>query len=253
MGLFINKKEHPNLFKNNSQLKVSNQVESRQDFLTELMKEQQKANTALNLALADLQTRYQQQTDAQNTHWKQVDYQLSDLKNNTFRQQKFENEIVTHLHSLHEKNVHLEEIIEKETQVRESLSGQINQISKTCDSIADRLEKNEENQLQLTQQMHEQLEMQRQAAEKLTKQEEIHGGMLERLDHQDAILDKLARQMNHIRSILFERTNYLAGKIEEGYKLTSSYVYKLMTGSEQPLTFYLMNNKKEETHQEKVD
>ncbi|PFN97739.1 hypothetical protein COJ85_22135 [Bacillus sp. AFS076308] len=249
MGLFINKKEHPNLFKNSRQLKESNQVESRQDFLTELMKEQQKANMALNRALAELQTRYQQQTDAQNTHWKQVDYQLSDLKNSTFRQQKFENEMVTNLHSLHEKNVHLEAIIEKETQVRESLSGQINQISKTCDSIADRLDKNEETQQQLAMQMKEQLEMQKQAAEKLTKQEEIHGGMLKRLDNQEALLDKFARQLNHIRSILFERTNYLAGKIDDGYKLTSSYVYKLMTGSEQPLTFFLMNQKKEENQE----
>ncbi|ULT59169.1 hypothetical protein L1999_11860 [Neobacillus drentensis] len=247
MGLFINKKEHPNLFKNSNQLKETNQVEARQDFLTELIMEQQKANTALNQALSELQIRYKEQTDAQNTQWKQVDYQLSDLKNSTFRQQKFENEMVTNLHSLHEKNVHLEAIIEKETQVRESLSGQISQISKTCDSIAERLDKNEDTQLQLAQQMQEQLEMQKQAAEKLTKQEEIHGGMLERLDQQDALLDKLARQINHIRSILFERTNYLAGKIEDGYKLTSSYVYKLMTGSEQPLTFFLMNQKKEET------
>jgi chromosome segregation ATPase len=249
MGLFINKKEHPNLFKNNHQLKESNQVEARQDFLTELIKEQQKANTALNQALSELQIRYKEQTDAQNTQWKQVDYQLSDLKNSTFRQQKFENEMVTNLHSLHEKNVHLEATIEKETQLRESLSGQISQISKTCDSISERLEKNEDTQAQLAQQMQEQLEMQKQAAEKLTKQEEIHEGMLERLDQQDALLDKVARQVNHIRSILFERTNYLAGKIEDGYKLTSSYVYKLMTGSEQPLTFFLMNQKKDETQE----
>jgi len=249
MGLFINKQAHPNLYKNNSQLAAPNQVESRQDFLTELMKEQQKANIALNQALAELQTRYQQQTDAQTTHWKQVDYQLIDLKNSTIRQQKFENEMVTNLHSIHEKNVQLEAMVEKETQEKETLTAQINQISKTCDSIADRLDKNEETQQQLAMQMKEQLEMQKQAAEKLTKQEEIHGGMLKRLDNQEALLDKFARQLNHIRSILFERTNYLAGKIDDGYKLTSSYVYKLMTGSEQPLTFFLMNQKKEENQE----
>jgi chromosome segregation ATPase len=252
MGLFINKQAHPNLYKNSRQLSESNQVVSRQDLLTEIMKEQQKANIALNQALAELQLRYQQQTDAQNTHWQQVDYQLNDLKHSSLRQHKFENEMVTNLHSLHEKNVQLEGMVEKETQARESLTKQISQISKTCDHIADRLEKNEETQQQLTQQMNEQLEMQKQAAEKLTKQEDVHGGILERLDHQDALLDKLARQLNHVRSILFERTNYLAGKIDEGYKLTSSYVYKLMSGSEQPLTFFLMNHKKEE-NQEKVD
>ncbi|WP_160718958.1 hypothetical protein [Bacillus sp. USDA818B3_A] len=246
MGLYINKKAHPNLFKTNQQLADANQLESRQDFLTELMKEQQNANIALNQALKELQMRYQQQTDAQNIHWKQVDYQLNDLKNSNVRQHKFENEMVSNLHSLHERNVQLEAVIEKETLARKSLSGQISQMSKTCDSIANRLEKNEEVQQQLTMQMKEQLEMQKQTAEQLTKQEDLHDGMLKRLDSQDALLDKLARQVNHIRSILFERTNYLASKIEDGYKLTSSYVYKLMTGTDQPLTFLLTNQKKEE-------
>ena len=251
MGLFINKHKHPNLYKNTNQLAEPNQVESRQDFLTELMQEQQKAYEAMNEALAEMKTRYQQQTDAQNTQWQQVDYQLSDLKNNTIRQQKFENEMVTNLYSLHEKNVQLETMVEKEFQVRESLTEKITQISYTCNSISDRLEKNEEAHLQLAEQMNKQLDMQKQAAEKLTKQEEIYGGMLKRLDTQEALLDKLGRQLNHVRSILFERTNYLVDKIDEGYKLTSSYVYKLMTGSEQPLTFFLMNHKKEENQDKK--
>ncbi|MFZ7944713.1 hypothetical protein [Neobacillus sp. 19] len=94
--------------------------------------------------------------------------------------------------------------------------------------------------------MNEQLELQKIAAEKLEKQDDFQSGVLKRLDNQEALLDKLARQVNHIRSILFERTNYLAERIEDGYKVTSSYVYKLMTGSDQPLTFFLMNHKKEE-------
>jgi hypothetical protein len=89
-------------------------------------------------------------------------------------------------------------------------------------------------------------ELQKQLAEKMSKQEEFQTGVLTRLDQQEALTEKIFRQLNHIRSILFERTNYLAEKIDEGYKITSSYVYNLMTGSDQPITFYLMNNKKEE-------
>ncbi|MCL6572457.1 MAG: hypothetical protein K6T88_12360 [Bacillus sp. (in: Bacteria)] len=80
----------------------------------------------------------------------------------------------------------------------------------------------------------------------MTKQEELYGGVFLRLDNQEALIEKISRQLNHIRSILFERTNYLATKIDDGYKITSSYVYKLMTGSDQPLTFFLMNQKDEE-------
>jgi vacuolar-type H+-ATPase subunit I/STV1 len=89
-------------------------------------------------------------------------------------------------------------------------------------------------------------ELQRQLSEKINKQEEFQTEVLTRLDQQEALTEKISRQLNHIRSILFERTNYLAEKIDEGYKITSSYVYNLMTGSDQPLTFYLMNNKKGE-------
>jgi predicted nucleic acid-binding Zn ribbon protein len=89
-------------------------------------------------------------------------------------------------------------------------------------------------------------ELQKQLSEKISKQEDFQTGVLNRLDQQEALTEKIFRQLNHIRSILFERTNYLAEKIDEGYKITSSYVYNLMTGSDQPITFYLMNNKKEE-------
>lgn len=89
-------------------------------------------------------------------------------------------------------------------------------------------------------------ELQKQLSEKISKQEEFQIGVLNRLDKQEALTEKISRQLNHIRSILFERTNYLAEKIDEGYKITSSYVYNLMTGSDQPITFYLMNNKKVE-------
>jgi vacuolar-type H+-ATPase subunit I/STV1 len=89
-------------------------------------------------------------------------------------------------------------------------------------------------------------DLQKQLSEKISKQEEFQTGVLTRLDQQEALTEKISRQLNHIRSILFERTNYLAEKIDEGYKITSSYVYNLMTGSDQPITFYLMNNKKGE-------
>ncbi|MDF2789330.1 MAG: hypothetical protein K0S80_2428 [Neobacillus sp.] len=89
-------------------------------------------------------------------------------------------------------------------------------------------------------------ELQKQLSEKISKQEDFQTGVLTRLDQQEALTEKISRQLNHIRSILFERTNYLAEKIDEGYKITSSYVYNLMTGSDQPITFYLMNNKKGE-------
>ncbi|MEH7308927.1 hypothetical protein [Neobacillus drentensis] len=190
MGLFINNSDHPDVYKNMRQLHTSNQVVSRQDFLSELMNEQHKANTVLEKALSELGIQTQLQEKTLFSQWNHVGEQLNDLRN--------------------------------------------------------RMERYEDANHQLVLQMNKQLELQKEVAEKITKQEEFQSGVLQRLDTQEALMDKISRQINHIRSILFERTNYLATKIDEGYKITSSYVYKLMSGSEQPLTFFLMNHRKEE-------
>ncbi|CAM4078550.1 hypothetical protein [Lederbergia lenta] len=59
-------------------------------------------------------------------------------------------------------------------------------------------------------------------------------------------MEKVVRQIDHIRSILFERMTYLAEKVENGYRLTSSYVYKLMTGANQPFALFMANEKQKE-------
>lgn len=169
MGLYINNREHPEVFKNKQNINEPNQTFSRKDFLTELLNE--------------LKIQSERQQETEDNHWKQLDNQLHDLRERNLYQQEFENQVIESLKNL---------------------------------------------------------------TSKLSKQEEFQGGILQRLDTQEALIDKLSRQLNHIRSILFERTNYLAERIEDGYKVTSSYVYKLMTGSEQPLTFFLLNNKKVE-------
>jgi len=194
MGLFINNSEHPEVYKNNQQLNPTNQIVSRQDFLTQLMNEQHKANASLEKALSELGFKSQRQEESQLTQWNHVGEQLTDLRK--------------------------------------------------------RLERSEDTNHQLIVQMKEQMELQKEVSKKITNQEEFQEGVLQRLDSQEALMDKISRQINHIRSILFERTNYLAAKIDDGYKITSSYVYKLMTGSDQPLTFLLMNQRKEENQKQ---
>ncbi|NYE05443.1 DNA repair ATPase RecN [Bacillus niacini] len=159
---------------------------------------------------------------------------------------------------------YLSEVIEEQHQANVSLLNAINEMKHQYRNQevvqANNLDKisNQLNEISTSNQKHTeyeeliihllktQEELQKQLSEKISKQEEFQTGVLTRLDQQEALTEKISRQLNHIRSILFERTNYLAEKIDEGYKITSSYVYNLMTGSDQPITFYLMNNKKGE-------
>lgn len=159
---------------------------------------------------------------------------------------------------------YLSEVIDEQHQANVSLLNAINEMkhqylnqevvqANNLDKISNQLneistsnQKHTEYEELIIHLLKTQEELQKQLSEKISKQEEFQTGVLTRLDQQEALTEKIFRQLNHIRSILFERTNYLAEKIDEGYKITSSYVYNLMTGSDHPLTFYLMNNKKGE-------
>jgi hypothetical protein len=246
MGLFINNNEHPEVFKNRAKITEPNQVISRQDYLSEFINEQQKVNKLLNQAFAELRIQTLKQEEVQSSQRNHFDHQLNDLRSRNLEHKEFEKQILVFFQKINEKNINLEASLEKEALLKHEIIHKVSQLSDHYLEITDRMEKNEETHQQLTIKINEQLDLQKEVAEKMAKQEDFQGGMLKRLDRQEALLDKLSRQLNHIRSIIFERTNYLAAKIDDGYKITSSYVYKLMTGSEEPLNFFLMNYKKEE-------
>ena len=130
--------------------------------------------------------------------------------------------------------------------MNQQLIDQINVLAQSNREIVSKLEQYESTFEQLTLKLNEQAEWQKQISDQMSIQGAHHNKVMSRLDNQEALTEKLVRQMDHIRASLFERTNYLVEKIENGYHLTSSYVYKIMTGSDQPLTFLMMNQKKGE-------
>lgn len=231
------------MYKNTQTINEPNQAYSRRDFLSELIQEQEKANAALSKSFTELNSRNMLQEKSHLQQWNQVVQQLNDLRKNNL---DFESQMVQFLQALNEKNVHFQKVLEDEALLKESMLEKVNALSISLQEIAQRLEIQEQSNQQITQQMDEQLELQKDTA---AKQEEFQGDVLQRLDNQEALTEKMLRQLNNIRSIIFERTNFLATKIEDGYKLTSSYVYKLMTGSEQPLTFFMLNQQKKENQQ----
>jgi septation ring formation regulator EzrA len=240
LGIFINNEKHPDVFKNQREIKEPNQAYMRQDFMTELIKQQQEANTSLKRALDDLKTNYHVKEAAQTEQIKNIGTQINDLKVSDRHHEENEKQFLQWLKDLDQKNVNLQALLENQLQVK------LNQLSQSNQAIVQQLEQQETSYQNLSTQLNEQLNFQKAVTQNQT---EFQEDVLKRLDNQEALTEKIHRQLNHIRSVLFERTHFLAGKIEEGYQITSSYVYKLMTGSEKPLTFFLLNQKKEENQQ----
>ncbi|MBO9129496.1 hypothetical protein [Bacillus sp. 165] len=244
MSLFINNNDHPDVYKNDKKLDTSNQGMVRHNALLELIQEQQTANMRLAQSLAELKEHYKQLEEAQSVQWKNVNSQMNDLTTSNRHREKLDIEMLQRLNILDEKHTNLHTILENEAALKQSIIDEMSSLHESSQSIASRLDKNEAANEQLYGQLNEQLTLQKEVVERLSKQEEFQEQVLTRLDTQEALTEKISRQLNHIRSIIFERANYLATKLEDGYKLTSSYVYKLMTGSEKPLTFTSINDKR---------
>jgi hypothetical protein len=243
MGVFINKGEHPEVFKTKGKINEPNQGFLKTDYVSELVKEQKEANSLLNQSIQELKNLYQQQENTHSSQWREIGNQLNELSESNLIHEKFESLVKEWLTNLNEKNRRLQALQENESLLKQQMIEQINIVSQSNQEIVDRMGKYESSNDQLALIINEQLDLQNQMSDQFSRQEDIQNEVLSRLDKQEALTEKILRQINHIRSILFERTNYLAGKIENGYKVTSTYVYKLMTGSDQSLTFSMINPK----------
>ena len=243
MGLFINNGEHPEVFENKVEVEETNQGFFKTDYLSELVKEQKEANDSLQHSVLDLKNLLEQQKGMQVNERKKISHQLNALKERNLQHEKFESHV---METLDDKNKQLQVILKNEDLFKQEVIDQINIVSQSNQEIVQQLEKYESVNEQLVLKLNEQFDLQKQLSDQISKQEDSQSEMLSRLNNQEALMEKILRQIDHFRATLFERTHFLAEKVENGYNLTSSYITKLITGSDQPLTFYMKKRKKED-------
>ncbi len=110
------------------------------------------------------------------------------------------------------------------------------------------LEKHETKNEVLGETLVQQLDLQKQVVEQLNSQEQLNEEIVNRLENQEALMEKIVRQVDYLRSILFERSHFIAEKIENGYLNTSTYIQKLFTRSESQPTRLEVKVKSKEHH-----
>ncbi|WP_226038482.1 hypothetical protein [Aquibacillus saliphilus] len=245
MGLFINTRQHPGVFKNQDEIVEHNQGYLKIDYFQELVKEQKRINDSVISSIKRLKSMYHQQEHTQSRQWKEYQIKLEELKESDLQFERFEEYAKERLKVLDNSNMKLIDHLESESLLNQEIMDQINTVSDANTEIVNQLEEFESSNLQLSHQMKELVELNKQMSDQISDQDVNHNSILTSLEDQGAIMEKTSRQLTDFRSILYERTNYIAEKIEKSYKITSSIVYKLFTGSDQPLTFF-MNNQREE-------
>ena len=239
MALFINNKEHPLVYKNNVEICEPNQGIYKRDFLSERLEEQQEANDALRFSFDQQKQKLSQQSN-------KINSQLHKIGELTLRHEEFENQLVKWISRIENENKNQQVVLADSLLVELELASKIGDLSQSNQDIVAELEKNALANEEISLKIDEQSNVQNKIANQLFQQEKNHKEVINRLDNQEALTEKMYRQIDYIRSVLFERTHYLAEKIENGYTISSAYIYKLMKGYEKPDTHFKIKKSEKE-------
>lgn len=140
---------------------------------------------------------------------------------------------------LEETNEKLYQKLDEEGLLKQEIVDEMRQIREANQTVLNQLGDHESLNRELTAKMDDLIQLQQTMAEAVSKQHEDQQTTLHSLEKQDALMEKTLRQVTNLRSALFERTSFLAEKVENSYKLTSSFLYNVVSESDQPLAFRL--------------
>lgn len=249
MGLYINRIDHPKVFKNEESIREPNQSYFKRDYLSEWVQKQDEMSHKLLQAINGLQANYQQQVRTQKNRWEEADNRLQKLNDRYFRQEKLTGDALASQNRLENSVTKLHDKLEKEDELNQKTLDKIDTLQASNQTVTDKLAAQEAIQQQLIMQMDDTHNLQKQMSEQTARQEARQADMSERLENQEAMMKKVIRQLDNLRSIIYERTHHVVETIENSYDLTSTFFYNMLTGSKQPMTLLIMNEKNEESMQ----
>ncbi|WP_217586266.1 hypothetical protein [Lentibacillus saliphilus] len=241
MKPFMNTNMHPDMYENSEKITAPNQDYYMRNAFDMWKRDQQQARTQLFQAVHHLN---QQFTILSTQHKKEIDdirSQLATLDMEAGVQEQFREETERWLAMLDENQGKLEQLLEHDRAFKQTIQQEMSDLNASQQTV---LEELTGARTQLLAQMDRVLELHEQVTESLAAHEAEQTHLVNRMADQEALLEKVTRQISHVRSILFERSTYLADKIDDSWRQTSDYLYQWVKGKDQPLT--LLNTKKSE-------
>ncbi|MFA1819257.1 hypothetical protein ACDX78_03455 [Virgibacillus oceani] len=235
MGLYINHNNNEGIFGNKEDLSAPNQGFFMRNHVEEMIQAQQRVNVSMEKAIGNLSVYQKQQDGKQQAHWLEMQHYLQELVKVNRRQEQVEGRVMKQLQNLEEKNEKLTMAVNESGAYEKE---KVDQMYASQQALLSQLKGYESEVKKLIGKIDEQAAMHQQLAEKVNGQERSQEEVLGRLENQEALTAKMLRQFDHFRSALFERTTFLAEKIEDSAEITSAYMTKLMSRKEQPTTLY---------------
>lgn len=251
MGLFINNDKHPDVYINRDKITERNQLIFKKDHVAELLERQYLANEILQRSFDEMKDQLDKQAKKQAYHWKYFGNKLYELKRVSIKQERTDHHVMDWLKKLEENNTKIQMNVENDLQVKNQLKESILHLNQSNQDVVKRIDTIGSANEEMSQKVNEQLELQKKMSQQISSQEDKQLNVEQRLEDQEALSEKVLRQIDHFRSVLFERTNYLAEKIDTSYSYTTSYFTKLMSGNENLKTRLI--NQKQKENQKSLD
>lgn len=234
MGVYMNSDQNPDIFTNDSSLSGKNQDMYKKDFLADWREEQHSRFLQHHSALENV---LRQQKRLQSIQYRMMEDQLADREYQEQRSEEVKDEVINLFHEVTMQNVQLQ------ADYQRAMEAQWQPIWQAAEELKHRLDSLEQVNEELANRLEKQVNTQEQMAEQAARYEETQKDVLLRLDNQEGLIDKIARKLDHLRSVLFERTHFLAEKIEAGTLVRSK---QIVQGSERSLTLYKKNDSQED-------
>lgn len=247
MSLFMNRVEHPEMFMNSEEIPTTNQQYYKYDSFAELMESQKKVNHSLQHSFNQLQSMYSHQEQTQMNRWDEITNQITHINETNYERSKFENKMMRQIHELLDHREQIEHMLAHEVNLKEEFIHQMNRMIKDHEqTIEAELQQYGTSTEKLSDQIQELHHLQQKTSTQVNDQQKEQINVRERIENQEALMEKTLRQLTNFRSVLYERTNDLAGKIEESYEMTSAYFYQLLTGAAEPFHTFVTKHKQQD-------
>lgn len=202
MALFMDDSEHPGVYQNSVNRIEPNQNYFKTDIVTELLKEQKKENDNLQHSLRKLEKDMKKTEQRLLRQSERIGNQFDKLEDLDYRHEVFESNTSTSIEKINIENKVQQHILSNSLLLEEDLASKIDEQFNTQKTIVKKLEEQDIEIVEIG----------------------------KRLKNQDALLEKILRQIDYYRYFIFERTHFFAGKLEQGYTKSTSYVSKLVNG-----------------------
>ena len=243
------------MYCNTQPIQEPNQVEFRRDYLSELMEQQIVESQRLQQSFMNMQLSQNDWNLNQAVQYRNLDRRIYELTELQEYQEAMEHQVIDWLEKIEDQNNIIQKTINYDRHFHNDLLQQVNTISQSQKEMVSHILSVEDEQKQVVKiladytsmneaffsrleqvlsanekiegYMEEQSTLNHQMVDQMTSIEVAQKDVLSRVDNHEGLMEKILRQVDHLRSILFERTNFIEEKVEKVLQNSAAYFHKI--------------------------